>query len=79
MHIAAAVGTPTIALFGPTNPLRHRPYGEGHHVIEKKVSCRPCYKRRCIRKDSLKLCMTEIQATDVVERITTHFNLLDTP
>ena len=79
MHIAAAVGTPTIALFGPTNPLRHRPYGEGHHVVEKKVSCRPCYKRRCRRKDSPKLCMTEIQATDVVERITTHFNLLDTP
>ena len=79
MHIAAAVGTPTIALFGPTNPTRHQPYGEGHHVIEKDVSCRPCYKRKCMRKDAPNLCMTEIQATDVIERITTHFNLPDYP
>ena len=79
MHIAAAVGTPTIALFGPTNPTRHQPYGEGHHVIEKDVSCRPCYKHKCMRKDAPNLCMTEIQATDVIERITTHFNLPDYP
>ena len=78
MHIAAAVGTPTIALFGPTNPLRHRPYGEGHHVIEKDVSCRPCYKRKCMRTDAPNLCMTEIQATDVVERIALNLNLVDT-
>ena len=32
MHIAAAVGTPTIALFGPTSPTRHGPYGENHEV-----------------------------------------------
>lgn len=78
MHIAAAVGTPTIALFGPTDPLRHRPYGEGHHVIEKDVSCRPCYKRECVRKDAPNLCMTEIQTADVVERIALHLNLVDT-
>jgi lipopolysaccharide heptosyltransferase II len=78
MHIAAAVGTPTIALFGPTNPLRHRPYGEGHHVIEKDVSCRACYKRKCMRTDAPNLCMTEIHAADVVEQITMNLNLLDT-
>ena len=79
MHIAAAVGTPTIALFGPTDPLRHRPSGEGHHVIEKDVSCRPCYKRKCMRKDAPNLCMTEIQPSDVIERISTHFNLPNYP
>ena len=77
--LAAAVGTPTIALFGPTNPERHRPYGKGHYVIEKAVSCRPCYKRTCLRVDAPHLCMTEIQAADVVERIATHFNLPDYP
>ena len=69
MHIAAAVDTPTVALFGPTNPDRHRPYGDGHYVIEKPISCRPCYKQTCRRNDSPYLCMTEIQATDVVEQI----------
>ena len=69
MHIAAAVGTSTIALFGPTSPTRHSPYGENHEVIEKPVECRPCYKRKCIRKDQPHLCMTEINPNEVVARI----------
>ena len=69
MHIAAAVGTPTIALFGPTSPTRHGPYGENHEIIEKPVECRPCYKRKCIRRDLPHLCMTEIDPNEVVARI----------
>jgi len=34
LHLAAAVGTPTVALFGPTDPGRRAPQGEGHRVIE---------------------------------------------
>lgn len=71
MHIAAAVGTPTVALFGPTDPMRHRPYGIGHTVIEKPVSCRPCYKRTCYRKDTPHLCMQEIGAGEVVKAVET--------
>lgn len=33
MHIAAAVGTPTVALFGPTDPVRTGPYGDIHRVL----------------------------------------------
>ena len=66
MHIAAAVGTPTVALFGPTNPVRHQPYGTGHTVVEKPVSCRPCYKQTCHRQDAPHLCMKEIGTTEVV-------------
>ncbi len=69
MHIAAAVGTPTIALFGPTSPTRHGPYGETHKTIEKPVECRPCYKRKCMRKDQPHLCMTEIDPDEVVTQI----------
>ena len=69
MHIAAAVGTPTIALFGPTSPTRHGPYGENHKVIEKPVECRPCYKRKCMRKDLSHLCMTEIDSNEVITQI----------
>ena len=69
MHIAAAVGTPTIVLFGPTSPTRHGPYGENHEVIEKPVECRPCYKRKCMRKDLPNLCMTEISPNEVVAQI----------
>jgi heptosyltransferase-2/heptosyltransferase-3 len=75
MHIAAAVGTPTIALFGPTDPIRHQPYGIGHTVIEKPVSCRPCYKRTCHRQDTPHLCMQKINTTDVIKALVTKLNL----
>ena len=67
MHIAAAVGTPTVALFGPTDPVRHKPYGAGHTVVEKPVECRPCYRRTCHRQDAPHLCMTEINPAEVVK------------
>lgn len=47
MHIAAALGVPVFAIFGPTNPLRTGPYGKGHIIIRKGVECSPCYKRSC--------------------------------
>ncbi|MBN2179592.1 MAG: lipopolysaccharide heptosyltransferase II [Deltaproteobacteria bacterium] len=61
MHIAAAVGTPTVALFGPTDPLRTGPYGEGHRVIRKGLHCSPCFKKEC---DTVR-CMKEITVDDV--------------
>ena len=71
MHIAAAVGTPTVSLFGPTSPVRHQPYGTGHTVLEKPVSCRPCYKQVCHRQDAPHLCMKEISTTEVVRALKT--------
>ncbi len=69
MHIAAAVGTPTVSLFGPTDPVRHKPYGTGHTIIEKPVECRPCYKRTCQRQDTPHLCMKEISIGEVVNAL----------
>ena len=71
MHIAAAVGTPTVSLFGPTAPARHGPYGNAEHIVlEKPVSCRPCYKRVCYRKDAPHLCMMEVRAAEVAAALT---------
>jgi len=47
MHIAAAVGTPMVALFGPTSAARTGPYGMGHSVLAGDVPCRPCFSRTC--------------------------------
>ncbi|MBI1977005.1 MAG: lipopolysaccharide heptosyltransferase II [Candidatus Omnitrophica bacterium] len=47
LHVASAVGTPFVALFGPTDPQRHLPpYKEGT-VLYRRLSCQPCYKTRC--------------------------------
>ena len=47
MHLAAAVGTKVLALFGPTAPWRTGPFGDGHQVIRTAPSCSPCFKRLC--------------------------------
>ncbi len=47
MHIAAATGTPCVALFGPTNPTRTAPLGERHRVLYTNRWCSPCFKKRC--------------------------------
>ncbi|MCK9376871.1 MAG: lipopolysaccharide heptosyltransferase I [Syntrophobacterales bacterium] len=47
MHLAAALGTPLVALFGPTAPWRTGPFGQGHQVVRLDLACSPCFKRRC--------------------------------
>jgi heptosyltransferase I len=65
MHLAAAVKTPVVALFGPTDPGRTGPYGEGHTVIMKNLSCQPCFLKKC----DTKVCMREISVNDVFRAV----------
>lgn len=43
MHVAASVGTPTVALFGDTDPRIHAPYGNKSIIVRKDLSCSPCH------------------------------------
>jgi len=63
MHLAAALGRPVVALFGPTDPSRTGPYGDIHSVIFRPIECRPCFRRKC----SFNKCMTEISVREVWE------------
>lgn len=47
MHIAAALGIPVYAIFGPTDPQKTGPYGKGHTIIRGEEPCAPCFKRTC--------------------------------
>jgi heptosyltransferase-2 len=47
MHLAAALGVDTVALFGPTDPRRTAPAGDGHTVLYRDLWCSPCFRRRC--------------------------------
>lgn len=47
MHLAAAVGTPVVALFGPTAPWRTGPIGPQHRVLRRELACSPCLKKSC--------------------------------
>jgi len=46
MHLAAAVGTPVVAVFGPSDPRRYGPLGEGHRVLRVDLPCSPCNQVR---------------------------------
>jgi lipopolysaccharide heptosyltransferase II len=47
MHVAAALGTPLVALFGPTEPRRTGPYGHLDSVLRIDLPCSPCLKSHC--------------------------------
>lgn len=47
MHLAAALGLPTVSLFGSTEPLLTGPLGPQHVVLREQVPCSPCFKREC--------------------------------
>jgi heptosyltransferase-2 len=47
MHVAAALGVPTVAIFGSTNPAATGPRGPQTAVVQHHVECAPCLKRRC--------------------------------
>lgn len=47
LHIAAAVGTPCVAIFGAADPSRTGPYGPRTRVVRQLVPCSPCRRREC--------------------------------
>jgi lipopolysaccharide heptosyltransferase II len=47
MHVAAALGKPLVALFGPTEPRRTGPYGQLQNVLRLDLPCSPCLKSYC--------------------------------
>ena len=67
MHLCAAIGTPVVALFGPTAPWRTGPFGSSHEVIRLGLECSPCYKRECRRQDIM--CMRGIEVADVMDKV----------
>ena len=67
MHIAAAVGTPTVSLFGPGNHIRFQPLGTSHQTIRHAVPCSPCKQFTDKCKDNI--CMKGIGVDEVWESI----------
>ena len=47
MHVAAAVGLPVVAVFGPTDPFGTAPVTPRCEIVQEKPYCSPCFLRRC--------------------------------
>jgi heptosyltransferase I len=50
-HLACAVGTPVVGIFGPTSPVRNGPWNDGEEVVTRMLPCGPCHKRACTAKE----------------------------
>lgn len=66
-HLAAAVGTPYVGVFGPTDPRRVAPWGCEPLAVRSPVDCSGCPKRRCRRGAGA--CMAAVEAEHVWERV----------
>uniref|UniRef100_A0A7C5EM60 Lipopolysaccharide heptosyltransferase 1 n=1 Tax=Desulfobacca acetoxidans TaxID=60893 RepID=A0A7C5EM60_9BACT len=65
MHLAVALGTPVVAIFGPTAPWRTGPFGQNHEVVRLSYPCSPCFKRRCPKPR----CLTDLPPSSVRQAV----------
>jgi ADP-heptose:LPS heptosyltransferase len=70
MHVAAALGKPVVALFGPTDPSRTGPYGQVESVLraDPPPPCAPCLKAVCHHAEPL-ACLNGITPAQVASAV----------
>lgn len=68
LHLACALGVPTIALFGPTDPKRHTIKEKNLYVFHKELFCSYCYQPECKLKEK-NICMDKISPQEVFQAI----------
>ena len=68
MHMAAAVGTPHLALFGPTSPQQLAPLSGGGLALSHTVPCGPCYQRECPLAGGVRMqCLRLVSVAEALE------------
>lgn len=67
LHLATAVQTPVVGLYGSTDPRRTGPIGRGHEVIIKGLSCIPCGEKHCPL--GTRACMADITVDEVFNAV----------
>lgn len=75
LHIAAAVGTPTVAIFGPSSPVSWAPVGGQHLVVRKDFPCLPCRQKGCDNREQSR-CLDELTVQEVVAPLSAHLKAI---
>ena len=74
MHLAAALGRPLVALFGPTNPRRTGPYRRMADVLRLDLPCSPCYLRKLRQCPYSQACMQQLTVEAVAAAVDARLN-----
>ncbi len=69
LHIASAMKTPTVAIFGPSKSIETGPYGNTHIVVEKDFPCRYSCDENVCKHKIYNECMTAITTDDVCNAV----------
>lgn len=79
MHVASAIKTPVVAIFGPTDPAKNAPYGKDHIVVRKGVSCSPCsnYDSNGANICGNLKCLEDVTVEDVLNTFRNKLELLN--
>lgn len=67
LHMAGALGVPTVGMFGPTNPATYAPQGEQHAILFSTLPCSYCHKQKCPKGE--RKCMESITPEVVVQKV----------
>jgi lipopolysaccharide heptosyltransferase II len=69
MHIAAAMGTATVALFGPSSSVETGPFGKHNRVVEKDMGCRNSCDESSCKNNQYQACMQHINEDEVLAAV----------
>jgi lipopolysaccharide heptosyltransferase I len=73
LHLVAALGIPTVSIFGPTDPVRNGAYGANHKVVYKVLSCSFCWKKTCPL--GTKECMQQVTVDEVFQAVKRDYHI----
>ncbi len=74
LHISAAVGTPTVSIFGPSSAISWAPKGDRHQIVTNKMDCVPCRQKGCDGTEK-SLCLETLTVAEVKKVIETQLLL----
>lgn len=66
LHLAAALGRPTVGIYGPTSPVRNGPWGAGDTVVSRFAECHCHYQRRCTAPS---WCLADVAVGDLMHAV----------
>jgi predicted lipopolysaccharide heptosyltransferase III len=73
MHISAAVGTPTVIIFGPSSPVSWASQGKQHLMVQKDFPCVPCKQKGC-HGSEISRCIEELTVEEVIPAVERQFS-----
>lgn len=74
LHLACAVGTPVVGIYGPTDPARNGPFSAADVVVRRTPLCAPCHRRRCDLHEGAMDAIASLEVLRAIDR-----RLADTP